>query len=53
MNLQVKEKLISHSITENLKNKMLDEIVRAYFCNPGLLALDYNPMQPKEVLFSS
>ncbi|KAM6583378.1 hypothetical protein CsatB_010380 [Cannabis sativa] len=41
VNLQVKEKLSTLSISEDMKQKLVNEIVKEYCLTPDILALDY------------
>ncbi|KAM6572823.1 hypothetical protein CsatA_016903 [Cannabis sativa] len=41
VNLQVKEKLSTLSISEDMKQKLVNEIVKEYCLKPDILALDY------------
>ncbi|XP_074310291.1 uncharacterized protein LOC141646216 [Silene latifolia] len=43
VNSLVKEKFTSQSVPEDVRNRMVDEIVRDYFFKPGQFAIEYKP----------
>uniref|UniRef100_A0A803LD77 Uncharacterized protein n=1 Tax=Chenopodium quinoa TaxID=63459 RepID=A0A803LD77_CHEQI len=43
VNIQVRDKLTIQSVSEDVKNRLLDEILKVSLFKPGLLALEYKP----------
>ncbi|KAH9607899.1 hypothetical protein KSS87_008564 [Heliosperma pusillum] len=50
VNFQVKEKFTSQSVPEDVKNRMVDGIVRDYLFNSGQLAIEYKPADTRQQL---
>ncbi|XP_044466882.1 uncharacterized protein LOC123196818 isoform X2 [Mangifera indica] len=43
VNCQIKEKLCINSVSDDVKHQLMDEIVKDFYCQPEILAIEYAP----------